>query len=715
MENLTLFSWSGILTLASSVFMAFMMLFKGRTKIHYIWTFFCLAVAIWGVGSIYIGTISTDKELSFLWFRIAHIGVILIPPAFLHFVIYYLDVKKKYLVYLGYFFALVYLYLNIVEKSLVSKIEYSFDEFFYNVSSTLLYGSFTIYFFILITISFIFLWFGQKEAKGVRKARIQYIFYGLGVSFLGGSLNFLPILGIKIYPYANFLTALYPLIVGYSILKYKLLDIELAFRELLKYILILVSTFLVLFGITSILESGLGIKVNLTLDSLLSLVGFIILFYFFNHVIRSFRWLDNFFSVSNFQLFKESLEEFIKKDIFYKSIKDFETDLNYVFCDKWRMKNLYIYKKDDLNRFSGVAKLLKKSKKILVKQELLEDENVSSCVTEMSENEDIFIPLFDWTGKSLLAILVFEKKSDESGFWASSFSKQEMDLIHRSMDHITLSFQVLHYSQNLRDEVDIKTKELQESKKELEISYEKLKMLDEAKDTFVSLASHELKTPMTTIRGHCEFLIRGTFGRITEKQAEYVSSIKGNAEYLLKMVGTMLNVGKIEAGKMDYKFETIDVKDELKKILKAFHVNCELETIKYSFEIDDKIPESFTTDSEKLRLILNNIVGNALKYTPKGKAINVAVKQITEKVLQFSVKDSGQGIPAEDLERIFGKFEQAGSYTQKTTKGSGLGLYMVKRVLKIMGGAIKVESEPGKGSDFIFTISEHDKEEEIKA
>ncbi|MBN1985347.1 MAG: response regulator [Prolixibacteraceae bacterium] len=246
-------------------------------------------------------------------------------------------------------------------------------------------------------------------------------------------------------------------------------------------------------------------------------------------------------------------------------------------------------------------------------------------------------------------------------------------------------------------------------KRELEdraIVFEKTRlqaeMANKAKSEFLANMSHEIRTPMNAILGFTEILEN----KITDKTLlKYLSSISSSGKALLNIINDILDLSKIEAGKLDLRYEAVNLFSLMNDIGQIFDHKTRQKKIDFLLEIDSSIPKVIFTDDVRLRQILFNLVGNAVKFTDEG-FVKLSVEQVisaeeNETVnLLFQVEDSGIGIPAEQIDKIFGAFEQQKNQNLNKYGGTGLGLTITSRLIKMMGGHIEVESTVGKGSKF---------------
>jgi signal transduction histidine kinase len=217
--------------------------------------------------------------------------------------------------------------------------------------------------------------------------------------------------------------------------------------------------------------------------------------------------------------------------------------------------------------------------------------------------------------------------------------------------------------------------------------------------------SHEFRTPLNAIIGFSEVLEDKTFGDLNEKQVKYVRNILNSGQHLLQMINDVLDLSKIEAGKMELELSRVDIRELVENSLVMVKEKC----LKHKIDLTHQISADFENlkvmaDERKLRQALFNLLSNAVKFTPDGGKIEVEAKREGEEI-QVSVSDTGMGIKPEDQRRIFGEFEQVETKMGPKQHGTGLGLALTQRLVTLHGGRIWVESEgEGKGSIFAFTI-----------
>jgi CheY-like chemotaxis protein len=228
----------------------------------------------------------------------------------------------------------------------------------------------------------------------------------------------------------------------------------------------------------------------------------------------------------------------------------------------------------------------------------------------------------------------------------------------------------------------------------------------EAKATFLATMSHEIRTPMNGVIGMAS-LLRET-APLTEEQADYIDTIRSSGETLLTLINDVLDFSKIESGNMELEQVPFDLRRCIEETLEMLAPRAREKHLDLAAEIESTVPAAIIGDAVRLRQVITNLVGNAVKFTEKGEVVTEVRATPAPGGLQrlyFRVRDTGIGIPTEKLPRLFKSFTQVDSSTTRVYGGSGLGLAISQRLVGLMGGTIGVESEPGRGSVFFFDLA----------
>jgi signal transduction histidine kinase len=240
---------------------------------------------------------------------------------------------------------------------------------------------------------------------------------------------------------------------------------------------------------------------------------------------------------------------------------------------------------------------------------------------------------------------------------------------------------------------------------EVQAANERLKQLDKLKDEFVSVASHELRTPMTAIKSYLWMALEGRGGQISDKQKFYLQRAYGSVDRLIRLVNDMLNVSRIDSGRIALQLGVVNMEQVAQEVIDVVTPRAQELGIQLKINPLPGLPQ-VVADMDKVKEVLFNLVGNSLKFTPKGGTISISFVQ-KGTMIETSVKDTGTGVATADLAKLFTKFGMiADSYiSDRSIQGTGLGLYISKSIIELHGGKIWATSEGhGKGTSFIFSL-----------
>jgi signal transduction histidine kinase len=226
----------------------------------------------------------------------------------------------------------------------------------------------------------------------------------------------------------------------------------------------------------------------------------------------------------------------------------------------------------------------------------------------------------------------------------------------------------------------------------------------QAKSEFLASMSHELRTPLNAVIGFSEVLGQDMFGPMNEKQREYVSDIHQSGQHLLSLINDILDLSKVEAGRMELDVTTFDVSAAIGNAMTLVRERAERRGLTLHCDVDAGLGE-FRGDERKFKQIMLNLLSNAVKFTAEGGRIDV-VARAQSPLVEVAVADTGAGIAPDDLPRVFEEFRQVGTDLRARAEGTGLGLPLSKRFVELHGGTIRVESALGKGSTFTFTLAD---------
>jgi signal transduction histidine kinase len=288
----------------------------------------------------------------------------------------------------------------------------------------------------------------------------------------------------------------------------------------------------------------------------------------------------------------------------------------------------------------------------------------------------IYAPML-WEGRGLGVIWVARD-------YVGPFSEKEIALLKTFADQAVIAIQNARLVGEIRDKS------------------QQLEVANKHKSEFLANMSHELRTPLNAIIGFSEVLLERLFGELNEKQDDYLKDIHSSGRHLLTLINDILDLSKIEAGRMELEVSSFDLASALSNAMTLVRERAQRHGIALEQQVDPELGE-ITADERKFKQILVNLLSNAVKFTPDGGRIDVNARREEDNVV-IAVHDTGIGIAAQDQAAVFEEFRQVGrDYTNKQ-EGTGLGLTLTKKFVELHGGRIWLDSEPGKGSTFTFTI-----------
>lgn len=720
---MNLFSLSSALIFMSSSILALFVLVKGRRKKdNYLWAIFCFVVAFWGLGGFKFST-AASRELAFFWWKITFVGVIFIPVLYTHFVLTFLKLKKKYLLGTVYVFAGIFSFMNLFcEELFLGDIRFVFGQFYWvdwmkNKSPIFLFFYITFY-WILFGYAFLQLGKYSLKEKGVRRNQLKYFMIATIFGWGGAEPIFLPAFHIDIYPYSNFLTAIYPLIMTVAIIKHRLMDIKITIKR--GAILLVVYGFIV--GIPLIF-AGIGKPFfqyyfqekwfipPLGLYTLLALLAPYIYLTLQNkaeekrmkrqlhlhqslkaasqttievqsidklskiiprYLLRLYGRLDN--NISQISLF---LKDKNKKAYYLKSSVGKErlvTD-TMIPSDSYLVKWFTIIREVLVEK--GVLKV--KETEVLVYEELdlwLSNPNVLRVPfkglgkilkelksTMKSLNANVILPSV--YQKDLLGFLILGEKIPDP------YTTSDIDTFSILANDSAMAFKAAQLFE------DLKTAQARL------IQSEKLNLLGQ----LASSMAHEINNPLAIISGNIQLLL---MDENDDKKKAILKKVNDQTERGYKIINRLLNFSRLS--KEDIKEIEIHalVDDTLELINhKILHGNIQLDK---NYNCTKHIKGNPTQIQE----VLLNLFVNAVQAMPEGGQLQISTCDLADKV-EVVVRDTGKGIPENDVENVFDPF-----YTQGKENGTGLGLFVASQIMGLHGGSIDIKSKLGEGTTFVL-------------
>ncbi|MFQ5348961.1 MAG: sensor histidine kinase [Thermoanaerobaculia bacterium] len=246
--------------------------------------------------------------------------------------------------------------------------------------------------------------------------------------------------------------------------------------------------------------------------------------------------------------------------------------------------------------------------------------------------------------------------------------------------------------------------ERRQAEERLERANQKLKKVSKRKSDFISTVSHELRTPLTSIKNAVDLLSSGRAGEVGPPQQRFLGMASRNINRLAQIIDDLLDLSKIEAGQLEYRFREVDVPELLDEVTQRFRSEAEERSLELELSCPAELPKAWV-DPHRIDQVLTNLLGNALKFTPAGGRIEVRAQHL-DNGIEVRIADTGVGLSPEEQERVFDRFYQVEDPLTRKCKGSGLGLSICRRLLAAHGSTLSLESAPGEGSSFFTVLPE---------
>jgi two-component system sensor histidine kinase BarA len=264
-----------------------------------------------------------------------------------------------------------------------------------------------------------------------------------------------------------------------------------------------------------------------------------------------------------------------------------------------------------------------------------------------------------------------------------------------------------------REKIETQNKALVKTNRELALARKQAEEASRLKDEFLANMSHELRTPLNAIIGYTQIILEGISGELNARQRNNVERILHNSENLLALINDVLDIAKIEAGRMELVQQPFELRPWVDKVTFQTYGLAKEKNLKFQVIVDKELPQTVVGDSERLKQILLNLLSNAIKFTEKG-GITVRIDQPDQEHWAISVADTGIGIPEDAIEYIFDEFRQVDGSQIRQFGGTGLGLAIARNLTMMMRGQISVTSKLGQGSVFTVTLPLNTKQAEVQ-
>jgi signal transduction histidine kinase len=729
----TYYSLSAFFNFSVSLLLGLFVLHKNpNSKLNKSLFFWCASVSFWSFF-YFLWQIEKTESIALLWTRVLMLGAVWVPVAYFRVVLIFLDIEKKYKKFLYFNYALSIIFsILLLTPLMVSRVE-PLAGFRFWPQPGLAYAPFLLMFIGLSAYSAYLSYQALKtEPSAIKRAQIKYMLLGIAISIVGGSTNYLLWYHIPIKPYGNLFASTYVLFSVYAILRYRLMDMRVIARVFTIYffdillVYIIYALFVCLYPFfSSSSYSNYALLVGLVVAPAI-VAG---LFNFHSWIVR---FIDKYFFYSLYD-YQKTISELTRELNMYN---DLDKILNLIVSTIKKTMNLnragvLLSKGGDsltkykiakvtgfdinngisLVRDSFFTKYLKQTAKPLVREELSllardakstkERKALLDLEREMKHIEaSLCLPLLK--SGQLRGIIVLGSKNS-----GDPFTNEDLSLLSTlalqagvAIENARLYQEVRGFNKVLQSKVDDQTKELKARALHLE---KLLKMREE----FLDIASHQLKTPVSVIRGTISMFREGSMDKLSKvERQKFFDNIYHKTEKLNAIISDILRASEIESE--EFKIDPASSKKvQLEDILKEVHGDLKETAVekKLSFELvlPKKKAAPILTSVDFLEQAIFNLVDNAIKYTKEG----FVKMEMTEDgdVLTVKISDSGIGIPETDQKKMFDKFSRAKNAVNMYTDGTGLGLFIAKEIVEAhAGGSLAFASKENEGTSFTLKL-----------
>lgn len=551
-----------------------------------------------------------------------------------------------------------------------------------------------------------------RTAGRVLKRQIRLVLYGvLAASLIGVTFNLvLPLLGeyhfTQIGPAGATVFVFY---IAYSIARYNLFDIRLAIVRIIAY----VATFATLAGIYFVLAFLITTALNGAFlaagQTIFNVATALVMAVLLQPIKRFFDKLtDKVFFRDNYT--KDEFYTALNKILSTTSdLRDLLEQTSYLLADTLKAEQAFFftYVNEDHYVSAGTeahARLAMKEIHILNEhvdeQEgrlLLESQmDADNAVRRMMVSHRIALILPLYHTKDIIGYVCL------GGRQSGDYTRRDLKLLSTIADELVIAVQNAQSVQEVKELNLHLEQRISSATKELRASNSQLQRLDEAKDEFISMASHQLRTPLTSIKGYLSMLIEGDVGEVTKEQKHLLSEAFVSSERMVRLIGDFLNVSRLQTGKFVIEKHPIDLALLVQREVEGLASNASARGMKFVYKKPKNIP-ILELDENKIQQVVMNFADNAIYYSKEKAKIVVELKK-TDRFVEFTVSDTGIGVPKSDQAHLFTKFYRASNARKARPDGTGVGLFLAKKVIDDHGGSIIFNSVEGKGSTFGFKL-----------
>ena len=697
------------------------MLVLKKSKRHYDtkqWFFLvCLCLAVWSAGLEMFSLADNGAALDIAsrWFYVA--SAVFCPALAIFTAKSFLPLTKSvrsFIFISSSLFIVFSIYIVLAPEFIINASEITtpvdFSQIPINAINYIVFATFFSVFFLVV------MWFGYvawRKSDTIRRNQVAIYMTGLLVSSIPGFVVdlLLPALGDYRYVWVGPVAIiLFLFTIMYSIVKYRLMDVKTAVARSVSYMLLLIAL-AVVYIISAYVISIVIFQRTLTIDSRVNFMNMIlaILLAFLYQPIKKFfnKLTDRVFYYGEYDA--DTFAREISKILTYTADLQLLTRRvgNYIASSLKAEKVAFcipekgIYGRTGRRRLSVVEEDVRRIMDYYYKYCSFPEVILANQVKDPElkklldiHRTKIVIPLLHQNQETGILFLGEHK--------SLGYSSRDIEMLESIAGELAVSIRNSLSMEEISELNKSLQRRIDEATKELRFSNRQLQRLDEAKNEFISMASHQLRTPLTSIKGYLDMMLEGDLGKISPTQRAVLREAFSSSERMVRLINDFLNVSRLQTGKFTIDKQSVDIAQILRDEVSLLKVVADQRSVEMVLKVDKKIP-SLAVDSEKIRQVMLNMIDNAIYYSNPHKKVVITLKS-SGKMIEFSVKDSGIGVPKSEQANLFGKFFRGTNAKKRRPDGTGVGLFLAKKVILSHDGEMIFESEEGRGSTFGFRL-----------
>ena len=697
------------------------MLVLKKSKRHYDtkqWFFLvCLCLAVWSAGLEMFSLADNGAALDIAsrWFYVA--SAVFCPALAIFTAKSFLPLTKSvrsFIFISSSLFIVLSIYMILAPEFIINASEITtpvdFSQIPINAINYIVFATFFSVFFLVV------MWFGYvawRKSDTIRRKQVAIYMTGLLISSIPGFVVdlLLPALGDYRYVWVGPVAIiLFLFAIMYSIVKYRLMDVKTAVARSVSYMLLLIAL-AVVYIISAYVISIVIFQRTLTIDSRLNFMNMvlaILLAFLYQPIKRFFNKLtDRVFYYGEYDA--DTFAREISKILTYTADLQLLTRRvgNYIASSLKAEKVAFcipekgIYGRTGRRRLSVVEEDVRRIMDYYYKYCSFPEVILANQVKDPElkklldiHRTKIVIPLLHQNQETGILFLGEHK--------SLGYSSRDIEMLESIAGELAVSIRNSLSMEEISELNKSLQRRIDEATKELRFSNRQLQRLDEAKNEFISMASHQLRTPLTSIKGYLDMMLEGDLGKISPTQRAVLREAFSSSERMVRLINDFLNVSRLQTGKFTIDKQSVDIAQILRDEVSLLKVVADQRSVEMVLKVDKKIP-SLAVDSEKISQVMLNMIDNAIYYSNPHKKVVITLKS-SGKMIEFSVKDSGIGVPKSEQANLFGKFFRGTNAKKRRPDGTGVGLFLAKKVILSHDGEMIFESEEGKGSTFGFRL-----------